>query len=114
MNGAQLIVKAAVASGIEYCFANPGTTEILLALERGEVDGLVGYSWGAARTGSGHPGRLVGRHGPSSPHGGPGRTVSTGSEVLRRAGQDSGVLQRIYPSVDDAIADEASGEPRHA
>ena len=30
MNGAQLIVKAAVASGIEYCFANPGTTEIPL------------------------------------------------------------------------------------
>ncbi|MCV4342908.1 acetolactate synthase large subunit [Pseudomonas capsici] len=30
MNGAQLIVKAAAASGIEYCFANPGTTEIPL------------------------------------------------------------------------------------
>ncbi|HEX5917362.1 MAG TPA: SulP family inorganic anion transporter [Nocardioides sp.] len=35
-------------------------------------------------------------------------------DVLRRAGQDSGVLQRIYPSVDDAIADAAGGEPRHA
>jgi tripartite-type tricarboxylate transporter receptor subunit TctC len=30
----------------------PGTNEILLALERGEVDGLIGYSWGAAKTGS--------------------------------------------------------------
>lgn len=30
MNGAQLIVNAAAASGIEYCFANPGTTEIPL------------------------------------------------------------------------------------
>ncbi|MDH0756174.1 acetolactate synthase large subunit [Pseudomonas juntendi] len=30
MNGAQILVKAAVASGIEYCFANPGTTEIPL------------------------------------------------------------------------------------
>jgi tripartite-type tricarboxylate transporter receptor subunit TctC len=30
----------------------PGTNEILLGLERGEVDGLIGYSWSAARTGS--------------------------------------------------------------
>jgi len=30
----------------------PGTNEILLGLERGEVDGLLGYSWAAARTGS--------------------------------------------------------------
>jgi MFS superfamily sulfate permease-like transporter len=27
-------------------------------------------------------------------------------DVLRRAGKDSGVLQSIYPNVDDAIADE--------
>ncbi|MEJ2633107.1 MAG: acetolactate synthase large subunit [Acidihalobacter sp.] len=30
MNGADSLVQAAVASGIEYCFANPGTTEIPL------------------------------------------------------------------------------------
>ncbi|MCP1604092.1 acetolactate synthase large subunit [Pseudomonas citronellolis] len=30
MNGAELLVRAAAASGIEYCFANPGTTEIPL------------------------------------------------------------------------------------
>ncbi|QMV15352.1 acetolactate synthase large subunit [Vibrio spartinae] len=28
MNGAEAIVKAAVDSGVEYCFANPGTTEM--------------------------------------------------------------------------------------
>lgn len=30
MNGAELLIKAAADSGIEYCFANPGTTEIPL------------------------------------------------------------------------------------
>ena len=30
----------------------PGTNEILLAVERGELDGIVGYSWGVARAGS--------------------------------------------------------------
>jgi len=34
----------------------PGTNEILLAVERGELDGIVGYSWGVAR--SGHKGLL--------------------------------------------------------
>jgi tripartite-type tricarboxylate transporter receptor subunit TctC len=29
----------------------PGTQEILLAVERGELDGIVGYSWGVARAG---------------------------------------------------------------
>src|SRR5712691_3737706 len=29
----------------------PGTQEILLAVERGELDGIVGYSWGVARSG---------------------------------------------------------------
>ena len=30
----------------------PGTQEIMLAIERGELDGIVGYSWGVARVGS--------------------------------------------------------------
>jgi tripartite-type tricarboxylate transporter receptor subunit TctC len=30
----------------------PGTNEILLAVERGELDGIVGYSWGVARSGN--------------------------------------------------------------
>src|SRR6267142_3476645 len=29
----------------------PGTQEIMLAIERGELDGIVGYSWGVARAG---------------------------------------------------------------
>jgi len=30
MNGAELLIRAAVSTGIEYCFANPGTTEMPL------------------------------------------------------------------------------------
>ena len=30
----------------------PGTQEIMLAIERAELDGIVGYSWGVARAGS--------------------------------------------------------------
>lgn len=35
MNGAELLIKTAVSAGIEYCFANPGTTEmpIVAAME---------------------------------------------------------------------------------
>ncbi|MEA2988129.1 MAG: hypothetical protein QOG83_840 [Alphaproteobacteria bacterium] len=32
----------------------PGTQEIMLAVERGELDGIVGYSWGVARSGNKH------------------------------------------------------------
>ena len=30
----------------------PGTQELMLAIERGELDGIVGYSWGVARSGN--------------------------------------------------------------
>src|SRR5262245_33446419 len=30
----------------------PGTQEIMLAVERGELDGIAGYSWGVARSGN--------------------------------------------------------------
>lgn len=30
----------------------PGTQEIMLAIEKGELDGIVGYSWGVARVGN--------------------------------------------------------------
>lgn len=40
MNGAESLIKAAVASGIEYCFANPGTTEIPLVAAMGAEPAL--------------------------------------------------------------------------
>ena len=66
--GANLKVGATGAGGDQQIFAAalntllrtklttiggyPGTNEILLAVERGELDGIVGYSWGVARSGN--------------------------------------------------------------
>ncbi len=65
--GAPLQVGATGAGGDQQVFAAtlnsllgtklkaiggyPGTNEILLAVQRGELDGVVGYSWGVARSG---------------------------------------------------------------
>jgi len=46
------VMNAVVGANLRIIDGYPGTTEILLALQRGEVNELVGYSWGAARTGS--------------------------------------------------------------
>jgi acetolactate synthase-1/2/3 large subunit len=40
MNGAEYIIKAAKDSGIEVCFANPGTTELPLAVALDTVGGI--------------------------------------------------------------------------
>jgi tripartite-type tricarboxylate transporter receptor subunit TctC len=66
--GAPLQVGATGAGGDQQVFAAtlnsllgtklkaiggyPGTNEILLAVQRGELDGIVGYSWGVARSGN--------------------------------------------------------------
>jgi len=66
--GANLKIGATGAGGDQQVFAAalnallrtrlttiggyPGTNEILLAVERGELDGIVGYSWGVARSGN--------------------------------------------------------------
>lgn len=40
MNGAQLLIAAALSEGIEVCFANPGTTELPLVLALDETPGI--------------------------------------------------------------------------
>ncbi len=66
--GASLQVGSTGAGGDQHAFAAalnsllglklkaiagyPGTQEIMLAVERGELDGIVGYSWGVARMGN--------------------------------------------------------------
>ena len=47
-----IVVNAIFGAKMKIIPGYPGTNEILLSLERGEVDGLLGYSWAAARTGS--------------------------------------------------------------
>ena len=40
MNGAELLVKTAVASGVEVCFSNPGTTEIPIVMALDSIPGI--------------------------------------------------------------------------
>src|SRR4051794_29496532 len=47
-----IVVNAIFGAKMKVIPGYPGTNEILLGLERGEVDGLLGYSWAAARSGS--------------------------------------------------------------
>lgn len=47
-----IVVNAIFGAKMQIIPGYPGTNEILLSLERGEVDGLLGYSWAAARSGS--------------------------------------------------------------
>jgi tripartite-type tricarboxylate transporter receptor subunit TctC len=68
MKGASLTVGSTGVGGDQHAFAAalnalfgtklklisgfPGTQEIMLAVERGELDGIVGYSWGVAKSGN--------------------------------------------------------------
>lgn len=68
MKGASLQVGSTGVGGDQHAFAAalnalfgmklkaisgyPGTQEIMLAVERGELDGIVGYSWGVAKSGN--------------------------------------------------------------
>lgn len=47
-----IVVNSIFGAQMKLIPGYPGTNEILLSLERGEVDGLLGYSWAAARSGS--------------------------------------------------------------
>src|SRR5258707_7405919 len=40
MNGAESLIRAALAAGIEVCFANPGTTEMRLVPALDAVEGM--------------------------------------------------------------------------
>ena len=40
MNGAESLIRTALAAGVEVCFANPGTTEMPLVAALDGVDGM--------------------------------------------------------------------------
>ncbi len=40
MNGAQSLVRTLVASGVELCFANPGTSEMHFVAALDQIDGM--------------------------------------------------------------------------
>jgi len=75
MNGAESLIRTAIAAGVEVCFANPGTTEMPLVAALDAVDGMravpalfEGVCTGAA---DGY-GRMAGRPAMTLLHLGPG------------------------------------------
>lgn len=75
MNGAETIVKTAIAWGIDVCFANPGTTEIPLVAAMDQVAGVkavLGLFEGVCTGAADGYGRVTGRPAMTLLHLGPG------------------------------------------
>ena len=75
MNGADLLMKTAAASGIEVCFANPGTTEMALlrALDGvPEIRTILGLFEGVCSGAADGYGRMTGKPAMTLFHQGPG------------------------------------------
>jgi acetolactate synthase I/II/III large subunit len=75
MNGAELFIKTAVASGVEVCFINPGTTEMLLVRALDSVPGIraiLGLFEGVCTGAADGYGRMTGKPAMTLFHQGPG------------------------------------------
>ncbi len=75
MNGANLLVKRAIAGGIEICFANPGTTEAPLVVAFDETPGIktiLGLFEGVCTGAADGYGRMKGKPAMTLLHLGPG------------------------------------------
>ncbi|GGO85390.1 acetolactate synthase I/II/III large subunit [Marinobacterium nitratireducens] len=102
MNGAELLVRAAAASGVEYCFANPGTTEIPLvaALANEPVLKPVLSMFEGVCTGAADGyGRIAGKPAMTLTHLGPG--FANGIANLHNA-------RRAHTPIVNVIGDHAS------
>ena len=88
MNGAELLVKSAVTSGIEVCFINPGTTEMLLVRALDKVPGIraiLGLFEGVCTSAADGYGRMTGKPAMTLFHQGPG--LANGIANLHNAQQ---------------------------
>lgn len=75
MNGAQALIRTLVASGVDVCFANPGTSEMnfVAALDTvPEMRGVLGLFEGAVTGAADGYGRMAGRPAATLLHLGPG------------------------------------------
>src|SRR5512135_677397 len=88
MNGAELLVKSAIASGIEVCFINPGTTEMPLVRALDAVPGvkaILGLFEGVCTGAADGYGRILGKPTMTLFHQGPG--LANGIANLHNAQQ---------------------------
>ena len=75
MNGAEALVRTLAASGIDVCFANPGTTElhvVAAADQLGAIRGVLGLAEGAVTGAADGYARMAGRPAIALLHLGPG------------------------------------------
>ena len=88
MNGAELLVKTAITSGIKVCFVNPGTTEMLLVRALDAVPGIrtiLGLFEGVCTGAADGYGRMTGKPAMTLFHQGPG--LANGIANLHNAQQ---------------------------
>ncbi len=88
MNGAELLVKTAIASGIEVCFVNPGTTEMPLVRALDAVPGvrtILGLFEGVCTGAADGYGRILDKPAMTLFHQGPG--LANGIANLHNAQQ---------------------------
>jgi acetolactate synthase-1/2/3 large subunit len=75
MNGAQSLIRTLVDSGVEVCFANPGTSEMhfVAALDSvPDMRGVLGLFEGVVTGAADGYGRIAGKPAPTLLHLGPG------------------------------------------
>jgi acetolactate synthase I/II/III large subunit len=75
MNGAESLIRTAVAAGVEVCFANPGTTEMPLVIALDKVPGIravLGLFEGVCTGAADGYGRMLGKPALTLLHLGPG------------------------------------------
>src|SRR5665213_2562674 len=74
MNGAESLVETLAASGIEVCFANPGTSEMhfVVALDRSPIRPVLTLFEGVATGAADGYGRMTGKPASTLLHLGPG------------------------------------------
>jgi acetolactate synthase-1/2/3 large subunit len=88
MNGAELLVKTAIAAGVKVCFINPGTTEMLLVRALDAVPGvrtILGLFEGVCTGAADGYGRMTGKPAMTLFHQGPG--LANGIANLHNAQQ---------------------------
>ncbi len=75
MNGAESLIRTAIAAGVEVCFANPGTTEMPLVAALDSADGMraiLGLFEGVCTGAADGYGRMAGKPAMTLLHLGPG------------------------------------------
>src|ERR1700678_2460880 len=102
MNGAESLIRTAIAAGVEVCFANPGTTEMPLVAALDSADGLraiLGLFEGVCTGAADGYGRMAEKPALTLTHLGPG--FANGIANLHNA-------RRAHSPIINLIGDHAS------